>query len=96
MKDRLSIVVFATVFIGFAAALVLYLLFGAPQRFVGAVLLTVGGFAALAARSVADGGRKSVRVVSLGTRSESTLRPTTVVLWGIGVAVMGLLLLLGL
>jgi len=96
MKDRLGITLFAAVVAGFLAAGVLFVLFGAPQRFVGAALVAVGAFAILAARGVADGARKSIRVTSLGTRRESSLRPTTIILWDAGVAVIGVLLIAGL
>ncbi|MBB3197006.1 hypothetical protein FHS28_004431 [Roseateles terrae] len=68
MKDRLGIVLVAAVLAGFLAAVVLFVLFGAPQRFVGALLLAVGAFAILAARSVAQARRKAIRVTALGTR----------------------------
>lgn len=81
----------------FAAAVLISLFTGAPARLIGGLLLAVGLGAIAGARGVAAAAAQPhvVRVVSLGTRTKSTIRPTTIVLWGISVALIGLLQLLG-
>ena len=88
-------VLLAAVLGGFALVVVVVgIAFCRFDRVLGAVLLLVGVVAVLYA------GRLSAVKATLGERvplwpGRNTLRPFTVRLWGIGVAVMGILMLAG-
>ena len=97
MRDRLNLLLFIGILGSFAAGVLLFLFTGATARLVGGLLVVVGLVAIAGARSVAAAAARPdvIRIVSLGTRTKSELRPTTFVLWGCGVALVGLLQLLG-
>lgn len=97
MRDRWNLILLIGIFGSFAAGVLLFLFTGVSSRLVGGLLVVIGLVAILGARGAADAAAKPevVRIISLGTRTESGLRPTTLVLWGAGVALVGLLNLLG-
>lgn len=97
MRDRLNLLLLIGIFGSFAAGVLFFLFTGVPSRLGGGLLVVVGLVAILGARGAAAAAAKPnvVRIISLGTRTESGLRPTTLVLWGAGVALVGLLSLLG-
>ena len=86
--------VLAAVIGGFAFVVIVGIAFHRVDQALGAVLIAVGLLAALCA------GRVSAAKAALGERvplwtGRNTLRPFTVRLWGIGVAVLGMLMLAG-
>jgi hypothetical protein len=97
MRDRLNQLLLFGIFAAFAAGVLLSLFTGAPARLMGGIFVAVGLGAIVGARSAAAAAAqpKVVRIVSLGTRTTSSVRPTTIALWGCGVALVGLLQLLG-
>ena len=97
MRDRLNLLLFVGILGSFATGVLLYLFTGAPARLVGGLLMVAGLVAIAGARGAAAAAAQPnvVRIISIGTRTKSELRPTTFVLWGSGVALVGLLQLLG-
>ena len=90
-----DVVIFLAVIGGFAFAVVLGLFFRAPDRAIGGVLILVGLGAFLFAQSVSDAKQ------SIGERwplwpGKNRLRPFTVRLWGVAVAVLGAMMAGGL
>ena len=97
MRDRLNLLLFVGILGSFAAGVLLFIFTGAPARLEGGLIIVVGLVAIVGARGAAAAAAQPnvVRIVSFGTRTTSEVRPTTFVLWGSGVALVGLLLLLG-
>jgi len=94
MTDRINLALFLAVVASFALAVVLFVITGAPARLVGGLLVVVGLVAIIAARAVAAGqNRVSAKLPPFLLSSK--VRPLTVVLWGSGVALVGLLQVLG-
>jgi hypothetical protein len=97
MRERLNLLLLVGILGSFAAGVLLFLFTGAPARLVGGLLVMVGLVAIIGARGAAAAATQPnvVRIISLGTRTKSGIRPTTIILWGSGVALVGLLQLLG-
>jgi len=80
---------------GFALVVVLSLIFWEPGRVVGAALILLGAAAMVFGRAVAAGKEAIGERVRLWP-GRNSLRPFTVQLWGFGLVILGLLLVLGL
>lgn len=98
MRDRANRAQLVVIIGAFASGVLLFVFTGAPSRLIGSLLLAGGLVAVAGARGIAAAAAKPdvVRVMSLGTSTRSTLRATTVALWGAGVALVGLLIRVGL
>jgi hypothetical protein len=95
MQNWLKISLVFAVFVSFVVAILL-LLFGASPRLMGIPFVILGFASIIGAQEAASVLARPdvVRRISLGTRTESTVRPTTLILWGFGVVIAGLIQLL--
>ena len=95
MRDKANTAILVCILVAFASAVVALGFTQSLNRFIGGILLACGLFAFSLARNVSEGAKADIRFLSLGTRKESSLRPTTVKLWAVGVGLIGLLMLFG-
>ena len=91
----MSLLLLCGVIGSFVAAVLLGLFTNAPSRALGALVLAVGLAAVTFARVLAT-AQKDLAKKPFVPRHWGDVRPTTFVLWGSGVALLGILLLLGL
>jgi hypothetical protein len=92
MQNWLKLSLVFGIFGSFAVAILL-IQSGASDRVIGVPIALLGFGAIVGAQEVASTLARPdvVRRVSLGTRTESSLRPFTLVLWGFGMLLVGLL-----
>jgi hypothetical protein len=94
--SRTDVAILFAVFGGFAALVVIAIAWEAPSRVIGAGLVVLGVMAMVFSRRLVNAK------ISVGERfpflwpGRNVLRPTTMVIWGGGIALLGVLQLLGL
>jgi len=94
MSERLGTALLLTVFGLFIAAVLLILHVGTPIRLVGLILVLAGLVAAVFAPTLATAQKGLAEKPYIPQHWEG-VRPLTLRLWGVGVAVLGVLMLFG-
>ena len=89
-----DVAIFCGVGGGFVLAVLLSIFFGVSDRLLGVMLIFVGTLALFYSRAVSDAKRSIGEKWPVFPRN-ATLRPLTVKLWGGGVAILGLLMVVG-
>lgn len=96
LRNRGDIAILAAILIATAAAVALFISHGVSEGLLGAVLVAMGGFAIMLAPNMARGIHQLTAWLSRDSNQPSGMRTATVVLWGIGLAIVGAAFILGL
>jgi len=94
MTERQATLIFGAVLLLFVGGGLLALYTNTPLRFVGALLVIAGVLAATFAKAIAGAQREAAKKPYVPAHL-GDVRPTVYILWGAGVAILGVLLLLG-